>query len=56
VIPRESVETGSGSFSAGLLLDAAKVDFPDERFCDNVKRVNLLLHQNIGNLERMIGD
>ena len=42
------------SSCACLLLDAAKVDLSNECLGDNVKRVNLLLHQNIGYFEWMI--
>src|SRR6267143_2547665 len=42
--------------SSGLLLDAAEVDLPDECFCDDVEGVDLLLHQNIRYLQRMLGD
>src|SRR5260370_33065338 len=42
--------------SSGLLLDAAEVDLPDECFCDDIEGVDLLLHQNIRYLQRMLGD
>src|SRR2546428_1427366 len=44
------------SLSPGLLLYAAKVDLPDQCFCDEVEGVNLLLHLNVGYLQWMLRD
>src|SRR5207245_11385111 len=42
------------SLSSRLLLEAAEIDLLDKCLGDEVKRVNLLLHLNISNLQRML--
>jgi len=41
---------------SSFLLDASKVDLPDERFGDEIERVYLLLHLNICYLQWMFWD
>src|SRR5881396_353270 len=42
------------ALSPGLLFDATKIDLPDKGLRDEVERVDLLLHQNISYLQRML--
>src|SRR5436853_3762820 len=42
------------SLSSSLLLDAPEIELPNKCFRDDIESVNLLLHQNIANPQRMI--